>query len=564
MRLKIIRLIAVLLFLLISAKLIHTQLILGWHYYNLSLSNSIRVVPIESKRGRIFDRNGIVLADNRASFDVVLIPQEAKDKDAVFAYLSKISNKEKDSLRKIFRQRTISPFAPVVLLKNISRETAIVIEENKFRFPGLFIQENIRRYHPFGEINAHLLGYVGKISRSRLTQMKEYGYAMQDVVGYSGVEEYYDHFLKGEDGGLQIEVNNKGKQVRVLGSRDSTKGQDVTLTIDNRIQEIAAQALKGHKGAVVVMDVDKGEILGMVSFPSFDPNIFIEGRPEVSRFFSDSDAPLLNRVISGQYPPGSTLKVTNTIGALETKKITQGTTFFCQGYYALGNRQFQCSHTHGAQNLIEGIAHSCNVYFFNVGLLIGPQTINKYARLLGLGELTNIDLPSEAKGLIPDRPKRQNWHKGDILNVSIGQGDVLVTPIQMVRMMAVVARDGKFMHPHVVKAIGGAEVEEPGFGRHASVSQETLDILKMGLKSAVEDPAGTARALKIEGLPVYGKTGTAQTSGGRDHHAWFVGYCPTAKTRIAFCIFLEYGGSSYNACMIGRDLLLRMKEEEIL
>lgn len=567
MRLKIIRLIISALFLLVTAKLIHTQVIVGQDYYRQSLSNSIRVVSIEGKRGRIFDRNGTVLVDNRVTFDVVVVPQDIRDKEALFGYLSKILSREKEKLQKTFRQKTISPFAPVVLAKNVSRETAIKIEENKFRFPGLFVQENIRRYYPFGETSAHLLGYVGKISRSRLTQLKEYGYAIKDTVGYSGVEEHYDQFLRGEDGGLQIEVNNQGKQVRVLGFRDSTKGRDITLTVDSRVQQMGVQSLEGRRGAVVVMDSETGEILGMTSVPSFDPNLFVEGSPELSQFFTDSAAPLLNRAISGQYPPGSTLKITNAIAALEEKKINPDTSFFCPGYYLLGKRQFRCSHEHGTQNLIEGIAHSCNVYFFNVGLMIGPQMINKYARLFGLGEVTNIDLPSEAKGLISDKPRRQRdqrWYKGDILNISIGQGDVLVTPIQLIRMMTAVIRGGEFIHPHVLRAVGQDNAEQPSERQHAQVSEETLEILKKGLRGAVEDPAGTARILNIEGLPVLGKTGTAQSSGDKDHHAWFVGYCPSAKTKIVFCVFLEHGGSSYNACAVARNLLLQMKQEEIL
>ena len=569
MRLKIFRIIITVMFLSIAAGLINTQVIRGFDYFTQSRNNIIRVVPIDGKRGLILDRNGVVLADNRMSFDVMVVPQELKDRDAVFAYLSKTLGIDKEKLIKIYRRKILASFAPVVIASDVKRETAIVLEENKFRFPGLMVHAGFKRYYPFVDINAHVIGYVGKINRSRITQLKDYGYAIQNMVGYSGVEEYYDNFLRGEDGGLQIEVDNRGKQVRLLGYKESVTGENINLTIDSRIQKMAVEALEGRKGSVIVMNMDTGEILGMVSLPSFDPNAFVEGRREISAYFNDSSAPLLNRAISGQYPPGSTFKIPVSIGALETRKITVNTSFTCPGYYMLGRRRFDCSHTHGVQNYTEGIAHSCNVYFFNTGLLEGPESIIKYARQLGLGDLTNIDLPYEAKGLILDKPLRrtgrdQKWHTGDILNVSIGQGDILTTPIQMVRLMASVARDGEEINPYVLKSVGSVEVQRQVAPRKIDVSQQTLDIVKTGLRAAVGDNAGTAHILDISDMPVSGKTGTAQTSGGMAHHAWFVGFCPTTKTKIVFCVFLEHGGSSYNACFVARNLLLRMKEDEIL
>ncbi len=565
MRLKAFRLIVYSMFLFVAGGLIYTQVIRGQHYYNLSVDNSIRVVPIDGRRGIIFDRNGTVIAENRVSFDVMIIPQGARNKEELFRFLSGVLGIEKEKLAKTFRTRILAPFAPVLVAKDIKKEAAIVIEENRFRFPGLIVQPNIVRYYPFAEINAHILGYVGKISRSRITQLQDYGYNIQDIVGYSGVEEYYDRNLKGEDGGLQVEVNNRGEQVRMLGYRGAQNGQDITLTIDNRIQQMAFEALEGRKGSVTVMDLETGEILGMVNLPSYDPNAFVEGRSIISEYFNDSSAPLLNRAISGQYPPGSTFKIPISIGALENQKITPSTSFTCPGYYSLGRRQFKCSHTHGVQNLHEGIAHSCNVYFFNTGLLLGPELIVKYARMFGLGSPTSVDLPYEAKGLISDRPLvNKTWHKGDILNVSIGQGDVLVTPIQLVRMISAVAGDGQGVTPYVLKSIGLESEHKSIPPEKVDVKSKTFEIVKRGLRGAVAEAGGTARAIDIPDVPVFGKTGTAQTSGNKAHHAWFIGFCPTTKTKIVFCIFLEHGGSSYVACQVGRKLLVGMKEAQIL
>ena len=393
MRLKIIRLIISFGFLAVSAGLVYVQFLHGEYYYSLSKNNRIRVVPIEGKRGKIFDKNNVVLADNRLSFDVVLIPQELKNKEELFSYLAEVLKYDREKLLKDFNKKKLAPFMPVALAEDVPKEAAIVLEENKFRFPGLSIEASALRYYPFRQVDAHLLGYVGKISRSKITQLKDYGYAVQNIIGYSGIEEFYDSFLKGEDGGLQVEVNNRGEQVRVLGIRDSLSGQDITLTVDNRIQAIAYELLTGRSGAIVVMDLATDAILGLVSSPSFDPNDFVENKSAVSSYFTDSLAPLLNRVIGGQYPPGSTFKVMLALAALENKKIEPQTTFLCPGYYQLGRRQFRCSHSHGAQNLTEGIGHSCNVYFFNTGLKTGPELMAQYARMFALGGFTNIDLP---------------------------------------------------------------------------------------------------------------------------------------------------------------------------
>lgn len=570
MRLKIIRLVILYLFLFIIGGLLYLQIIRGNDYYLLSLNNSIRVVPIESRRGIIFDRNGVVLADNRFSFDVAVVPQEAKDKERLFGYLAQILRTDKAKLLRAFKQKITASFVPVVVAEDISREAAITLEENKFRFPGLMVRTDYRRYYPFGEINAHVLGYIGRINRSEITQLKEYGYTAQSMIGRSGVERSYDQYLQGQDGGLQVEVNSRGQQVRLLGFKEPVSGQNIGLTVDNRIQQMAMDALKEKKGAVIVMDLGTDEVLAMVSSPSFDPNDFVGGQSyKAVGLFNDSGAPLFNRAITGLYPPGSVFKLPVVVAALETGKITPRTSFVCPGFYSLGGRSFGCSHTHGIQDLVQAIAHSCNVYFFNTGLLLGPELISQYARQFGLGSLTGIDLPSEQKGFVPDRLlrkkiKNRQWYKGDTLNFSIGQGDVLVTPIQLACMMAAIAKNSKEVHPHVLKTVGSLGVENNFAKDKLDISKETLETLTLGLKEAVQDDQGTAHILSIEGLSVLGKTGTAEASGGRAPHAWFVGFCPLAKTKIVFCVFLEHGGTSYNACAVAQQMLLKMQEEQIL
>jgi len=570
MRLKILRVIIFFFLLVIAVDLIYVQAIRGPYFYSLSVNNRIRVIPLQARRGTIFDRNGIVLADNRLSFNVTVIPQDVQDKDKLFDYLSGTLKIGKKELLQRFYEKKIAPFAPVSIADDVERKVAMMLEENRFRFPGLYIQEDFRRRYPFEAVGAHVMGYVGQISRAKIEKLQDYGYTPQSMVGYSGIEEYYDAYLMGKEGGQQIEVNSRGQQVRLLSTRDPEAGKDIQLTVDQRIQQIAHEVMGERNGAVVVMDLDAGELLGMVSYPAYDPNVFTDSkRNKQSRYiFTDPAAPLLNRAVMGQYPPGSVFKAVVSTAGLISGKLSPYTTFFCKGAHYLGRRRFRCTHQHGTQNLIEGIGHSCNVYFYNVGLLLGPDLISKYARVYGLGSLTHVDLPFEEKGLIPSRlfRKKQNrgWYKGDTLNFSIGQGEVLTTPLQMVRMMASIARRGDEVQPHLTRQIDGQDIIHFSSTRKLNLAPEIFDILHMGLRSVVTDGAGTARQLNMQDYIISGKTGTAQSVPGKKEHAWFVGFTKENTRNVAFCVFLEHGGSSYYAVSVVKELFRRIKEEDIL
>ena len=568
MRLKNLKIIITCLFAVLVLGLGYLQIVHGSYYQSLSVHNCIRIVPVEPNRGRIFDRNGIILADTLVSFDIMVIPQEIKDKEKLFSFLSGVLKMKTKTLLDLYQRRKLASFAPVTVAENVDRDQAIVLEENKFRFPGLLVEVRSKRSYPFGETGAHVLGYVGRVSPERLEQFKNYGYTIEGMTGYSGLEEHYDHFLRGSEGGVQIEVNNRGQQVRLLGMKVAAPGQDIGTTLDARIQQFSQNLLAGERGVILVMELDSGEILGMVSSPSFDPNAFLDNASSQRRasYFTNSQAVLLNRAIRGQYPPGSVFKIPLAMAALNTKKLNEHTSFLCNGSYVLGNRVFRCSHVHGVQDFIQAIAHSCNVYFFHAGLIVGPKIIEEYAHLFGLGALTNIDLPYEEKGNIPrsDALRQRRWSKGDTLNLSIGQGDLLVTPIQLLKMMAVVARDGKDVLPSVIKSIGKSQVRREAVLHDISISKSYFDKVKLGLRGAVAEEAGTAHVSSLSDVVVFGKTGTAQTSGGKPHHAWFVGFCPQAKTRIVFCVFLEHGGSSYHAARMASELLKEMKQQEIL
>ena len=571
MRIKILRLAVGVPLLIIWSGLFYIQALRGSYFHNLSVNNRIRIVPLEGQRGLIRDSHGVTLADNRLTFDIVVIPQDIRDKELLFNFLSDVLSIPKKKLLQLFWQRKLAPFAPVVVAEDISKSTAMIIEENKYRFPGLYVQESFRRWYPFRAVGAHVVGYLGKIDQADEEKMQAYGYTQQSLIGKTGVEAYYDSFLHGKGGGLQIEVNSRGEQVQLLGIREPERGDDIQLTIDYRIQKSAAQILGDKPGAIIVMNLGNGAILGQVSSPTYDPNIFVDSRvtqDEIS-VLTNPNAPLLNRAIKGLYPPGSVFKTIVTIAALDLGKISTYTSFLCKGYYQLGRRQFGCSHTHGTQNLIQAIAHSCNVYFFNVGDLLGPDVMNKYANLFGLGSLTHIDLPFEEKGMVPGRLQRklkrgEGWYKGDTLNYSIGQGDLLVTPLQLLCMMATVARNGDEVQPHLIEKIGSQEIINLATVRHVAAKPEAYKIVQTGLQAAVEDNEGTAHLLNDLGLGIWGKTGTAQAGQGKEHHSWFVGYNTKGKNKIVFCVFLEHGGASYNACVLAKQLLDDLVGQEIL
>ncbi len=571
MRIKIIRIVIISLFILIAMDLVYVQAIRGWYFYHLSMNNRIRIVPLEGWRGRIKDRNGTILADRRIAYNVMVAPQDIHDREELFQFLSGVLKVDSEKIAKRYAQKKYAPFAPVTVAEDVSRDQAIILEENKYLYPSLIVQEGFKRSYPLKKNSAHVLGYVGKINRARKERFKEYGYSPQSIIGYSGVEEYYDAYLKGGEGGLQIEVNSRGQQVRLLSLKEPTKGKDITLTVDSNIQQVALESLGDKTGTIIVMDVDNGEILGMTSFPAYDPNIFVrtDKRKKLSALFRSRSAPLLNRAIKGLFPPGSVFKIAVAVGALDSQKITPHTTYNCKGFYELGGRKFRCTHTHGPQDLIQSIANSCNVYYYRLAILLGSDVIHRYAKQLGFGNLTYIDLPYEESGSMLTRRQRSlrgkgRWHAGDTLNLAIGQGDLLVTPLQLVRMIATVFNDGVEVQPHVIKAIDDAEVDQYDFKRRLRIDQNALENVQKGMRAAVTSFSGTAHVLSLEQLYVAGKTGTAQTSGGQESHAWFVGYAKGEKRNIAFCVFLEHGGSSRNACLVARQLLLGMKKGKTL
>jgi penicillin-binding protein 2 len=568
MRIQIVRNIIIGLFFVIAFDLFYLQVIRGGYFHRLSENNSIRIVPVEGRRGRILDRENRVLVESQKAYHVVIIPQDLGRDRSVFHFLATVLNEDASVIERRYQKGRLTPFSPVTVAEGISRQQAIKIEESVYLYPGLVVLERYLRDYVCDQSCAHLLGYVGKADPLKMRRIAEYGLSAEEYVGYSGVEETFDDVLRGESGGWQIEVDSRGRQVRLLSTRDPSDGKDMVLTVDRTVQRAAYTALGGQRGAAVFLDPDNGEVLALVSSPSFDPNAFADRdkRALVAGFLQDRSAPLLNRALSASFPPGSVFKIAVTAAGLEENKIAPSTVFDCPGYFVIGNRTIRSPHVWGSQDLFQAMGHSANEYFVHIALLLGPEMLSRYARNFGLGERTGIDLLYETRGHVPHGADFLRWFKGDTANLGIGQGPILVTPLQIARMMAVVANEGRFVTPHLVKTINGVDAcsvcnVSPRF---IALRKEVWASLKQALYAPVRMDTGTAHVLQMEGMDTYGKTGTAQAGAGRSDHAWFAGVTSTPKRRIAYCVLLEHGGSSANACLIVRDILLSLKESGFL
>ncbi len=537
-------------FALLLLGLVYTQVLNYETYFTQSQRNFIRVLPIDGPRGRIFDRNGRILVNNRISFDVSCVYQEIGPKDAFIKTVSGILGvPARQIIKALNRASESSLSAPVVICEDIDSKKAIALEELESDLQGLMVENRSKRDYILADSGAHIFGYLGEINEEELERLKDYGYRMRSLIGRSGVEKYFNNYLTGIDGGEQIEVDSKGRRVNVLGLKEPVAGKDIWLTVDTRLQLLADKLLANKTGAIRVMDVHDGALLAMASRPSYDPNIFIDpdGGGERLRLLRSPSKPLVNRALGGLYPPGSIFKIVVACAGLETKRISRSTRFVCPGRFSLGSAVFHCWKElgHGSQDIVEAIKNSCNVFFYNTGRALGVDTIESYAVKLGFGRPAGIELQEESAGLVPGRlwkmiALKDAWYEGETVNYAIGQGYLLVTPIQIIRMTAAVANGGRLVRPYIVKRIGAVDVSGMRF-QDTGISQETLRIVREGMKRSVQDDSGTGRRARVEGLSIGAKTGTAQNPKGAPH-AWFTGFAPWDDPKIAIVIIIEHGG----------------------
>jgi penicillin-binding protein 2 len=565
-------------------RLWYLQVVKGDDLRQRSENNSVRFRKIMPLRGLIMDRNGHVVVDNRPSFDVLYMPSRGKDPDRLIEKLKDLYKNK--SLEFSYDQpfpKKIKPYLPVRLEKNVSMEKVALIETNALDLPGVYINVSPVRLYLDGEIMAPIIGYTGEITREELDKDDEY--ESGDILGKHGVEKFLDSYIRGSRGAELVEVNAYGKEIKNLGRIDPVSGYNIILTIDADLQKTAWEAFEGRAGAAVALDPRDGSILTMVSSPSFDPNLFNSGisNEQWSKLINNPLNPLSNRVISGQYPPGSTYKLIVAAAALEEGIITPDTKFFCDGSFDSGNRTFRCwqKKGHGHISLHRAIVESCDVYFYNIGKLLGVDKIAHYAKLFGLGDITGIDLPNEKSGLIPTKQwkltkMKEPWQLGETISISIGQGFDLVTPLQLVTAYSAFANGGTLWRPRLVKSIettDGRVYKEfsPVKKGALPLKEETFDSLGRALWGVINEPTGTGKAARRPNADVSGKTGTAQVIGLPENekarrekkigvfqrdHALFVCFAPLKNPEIAIAVIVEnagHGGSV--AAPIARKIL---------
>lgn len=559
LRLNILALIIAALGAAIIVALWYIQVVKGEAYERLSTENRIRLVRIPAPRGIIYDRFGEVLADNRPGFEVVVNLPEVEDREVLTRSLSGILGIEVSRLAtrlELFEER---PFEPVRVASDIGIARATILEERNPELKGVEVQVNPIRNYPHGELMAHLLGYVGQIGPEELERLREEGYRAQDDIGKIGVEEAFDKNLRGEAGGEQLQVDARGLRDKVLSRQEPRPGNDLHLTIDTRAQLILDELMDGFTGAAVALDPRNGDIMALVSKPGFDSNLMVRPVPAdyLRELFSNPQSPLLNRALAGEYQPGSPLKLAVAIAALDSGVIKTDTVFECAGIFFLGRGSFRCWRDggHGRLALSEAIKRSCNIYFYQTGLEVGLERIRKTALALGLGEKTGLGLKGERGGFFPSREwKKKNfqeaWYPGDTVNLSIGQGYILVTPLQMAGFTSIIANRGILYQPRLVSRItslAGEAVKEfpPRVKRKLEIPDWIWEEIREGMFRVVNEPGGTGTAAAQPQLTISGKTGTVQLSASPDHptNAWFLAFAPSEEPRIALAIILEGGGS---------------------
>ena len=547
---------------------------------------SIRLIP--PARGQIFDRDGVLIAGNEQNYRVTITREDAGDVQAVLRRLAEGIPLTEDDIERTLREvNRRSPFVPIIVAERLTWEQLSWISINAPALPGVQPEVGLSRAYPLDQDFAHAVGYVGPVSESDLAQLENPDPVLQIPkfqIGKVGVERRLEDQLRGAAGSRRIEVNAAGRVMRELDRREGDGGADIVLTLDAAVQNYARIRLGNESASAVVMDVQTGDLVALVSAPSFDPNLFVRGisSPDFRTLMDNDHRPLSNKAASGAYPPGSTFKMITALAALEAGVITPETIVRCPGYYEAGGRRFHCWSRggHGAVNLNRSLAESCDVYYYDIAQRVGIDAIALMADRLGLGQRHDLPLSAVAEGLNPNRKwkqdrRGQDWRIGDTINASIGQGYVLSSPLQLAVMTARLAT-GKAVQPRLVKAVDGVEVpvaEAPPLG----LKPDNLRAIQRGMWAVTNSERGTARGSRSEdkAMLIAGKTGTSQVRNitederrrgvlrndqlpwNRRDHALYVAYAPSDAPRYAISLVIEHGGGGGGvAAPVARDILL--------
>jgi len=568
----------VLLFLLLT-RFVYLQVVKHEHFHTLAENNRISVVPIVPNRGLILDRNGVVLAHNYSGYTLEITPSKVADLEATInelATLVDIQPKDRKRFRKLLAES--HSFASISIRNRLSDEEVARFAAQSYRFPGVEIKARLFRDYPYKEQTSHLIGYIGRINQTDMDQLEEdedvaANYRGSDYIGKTGLEQSYEKELHGTTGIEQMEVDAGGRGVRVLGRVSPMSGNTLVLSLDAKLQAIADDAFGSFRGALVAIDPNNGEVLAFVSRPGYDPNLFIDGIDEDNwnELNNSPDTPMVNRVLNGAYPPGSTFKPYMALAALTLGKRRPEQTIFDPGYYNFGGHVFHDDKKggHGSVDMYKSIVESCDTYYYMLANDMGIDNIANFMRQFGFGQHTGIDIRGESEGVLPSQewkkkrfktPEQQKWYAGETISVGIGQGYNAYTPIQLAQAVATLANNGVMYRPHLVRRITDTRTNEKSIEttplplRTIPLQQENIDVIKRAMVGVNKEGTG-ARAFAGAEYISAGKTGTAQVyslKGGKyteghvkqelRDHALFIAFAPTEQPKIALAILVENGG----------------------
>jgi len=565
------RIIVIFLFLFLAGRLFYLQITKGEYFQKQAELNMTRELFIPAPRGNILDRNGKILVRNSPSFQVEVLPGQVENLTSLVHALSSVLNIDPIKLKSVLREFAQSSYEPLPVMEHLDPGAVARISEILSELPGVYLSAYPLRKYMDSAFGAHVLGYVGEITQEEIKARSSEGYRIGDLIGKEGIERQYDLELRGKPGKRIFQVDVGGKVIKVLDEENSTPGNNVYLTLDRDVQRVAETCLEKTvrmisrkngqpcAGTVVALDPSNGQVLALANYPLFDPNLFARGisTKQYRTLLSDRLHPLLNRAISCSFPCGSTFKMITGSAALQEKICRPDSVFYCPGVFYLGKEPFNCfvRGGHGSISFNDAIALSCDVVFYRLGHSLGIETLNRYASSFGLGKLTGIDLPGESPGLLPDEKWKQAaygepWYPGDTVNLSIGQGFLGVTPMQLAVVTSAVANSGTVYQPFLLlksESSGGKVLKcfQSRIKERISVSPENFRAIKRGMRGAVL--YGTASSANSPLVEISGKTGTAENLPcpenpyGRNH-AWFVSFAPFEKPEIAVCVFLEQSG----------------------
>lgn len=567
---------------ILIAQMINLQVVEYDKYSTKSVNNRIKIEPQPPRRGLIYDRNGVILADNIPSFQLTLVPEEIKNvmettlrlRDIVEISDDELARFEK--LMKNLRSNNLHRFDHIPIKFQLSDNEVARFAINRHLFPGVYVKAHIARRYPLKGLASHIIGYVGRINEKELKTLDYFDYAGSTHVGKTGVEKYYEDILHGDVGEIKVEKNVSGRYIRTIEEAQPKPGNDIYLTIDSTLQMEIEKAFGVYSGAVVAIEPESGEILAMVSQPGFDLNLFVNGisTKKYKELQADKMQPLFNRLTRGQYPPGSTTKPLVALAGLHYGVVTEEDEVFCPGHYMLPNvsHKYRCwkKWGHGKVNSRSAIAQSCDVYFYDLAYKLGIDRMSTFLDRFGLGKKTGIDLPGEKPGILPSRQwkrkaKNEPWYHGETLISGIGQGFTLTTPLQLAEATALIANRGKYVQPHLLKrhidpatnTESTTKIKSNGHNIE-DVKAEHWDIIIDSMHEVVQGKKGTARKIGLDAPYQFaGKTGTAQVFGvkqdeeAKDNeelafelrdHALFIAFAPVDKPKIAVAVIVEHGG----------------------